>query len=110
MCFRWILSVKHKNLMCLHKTPSGCSSLMKRTIEPDNDKEDKRDINSKSMLPPINTVAKRRSVLDDNTHGPGNIPHGALSKIRFPNLSRALHLKTDTNTRKWVSSLYHVIA
>ena len=28
MYFRWITSVKHNNLMCLHKTPSGCSLLM----------------------------------------------------------------------------------
>ena len=28
MCFRWIISVKHKNPICLHTTPSGCILLL----------------------------------------------------------------------------------
>ena len=46
----------------------------------DNTQENKKDVKSKSILPAVNTVAKRRSVLNDNKYGPGNRPHWALSK------------------------------
>ena len=38
--------------------------VLKRVIGSDNIQEDKRDVNSKSISPPVNTVAKQRSVLD----------------------------------------------
>ena len=50
---------------------------------------------------------QRPHVLDDNRYGPGNRPHWALSRTRFPNLIRALNTEPDMDTRKRVSSLYH---
>ena len=52
---------------------------------------------------------KSKDVLDDNTYGPDNRPHWVLNKTRFPNLIRALNLEPDMDTRKRISSLYHVI-
>ena len=46
-------------------------------------------------------------LLNDNKYGSGNRSHWALSRIRFPNLIRALNTETNMNTRKRVSSLYH---
>ena len=81
--------------------------VLKRAMGSDNIQENKKDVNSKSILPTVNTVAKQRSVLDDNKYGPGNRPHLALRKTRFENLSRVLNTEPDMNTRKWVLSLYH---
>jgi hypothetical protein len=80
--------------------------VLRRAIGPAEEQEHKTDVNSKSISP-VNTVAKRRSVLDDNRYGPGNRPHWALSRTRFPNLIRALNTEPDMDTRKRVSSLYH---
>ena len=83
--------------------------MLKRAIGSDNMQEDKRDVNSKSIFPPVHTVAKQRSVFDDNKYGPGNKPPWALSKTRFPYLIKAVNLETDRDTRKRISSLYHTI-
>ena len=81
--------------------------VLNRAIESADDQEHKTVVKSKSFSPPVDTVAKRRSLLDDNRYGPGNIPHWALSRTQFPNLSRALNTEPDMNTCKQVSSLYH---
>jgi hypothetical protein len=47
--------------------------------------------------------------LDDNKYGPGNRPHWALSRTRFPNLIKALNTEPNMGIRKRVSSLYHEI-
>ena len=78
-----------------------------RAMGPVEDQEHKMGVKSKSISPPVNTVAKRRNVLDDDRYGPGNRPHWAFSRTRFPNLSRALNTEPDTNTHKRVLSLYH---
>ena len=62
--------------------------VLKRAIGSVDIQEIKRDANSKSIFPPLNTVAKRRSVTDDNKYGPGNRPHWALNKTQFSNLMR----------------------
>ena len=72
-----------------------------------DDQEHKKSVKSKLISPPVKTVAKQRSVLDDNRYGPGNRPHWAISRIRFPNLIKALNMEPDINTRKQVFSLYH---
>ena len=83
------------------------SNVLRRAIGPAEDQEHKTGAKSKSISPHVNTVAKQRSVLDDNRHGPGNRSHWALSRTRFPNLIRALNTEPDMDTRKRVSSLYH---
>ena len=85
-------------------------NVLKRAMGSDNIQENKRDVNSKSILPAVNTVAKRRSVLNDNKYGPGNRPHWALNKTRFPNLIKALNEEPDMGIRKQVSSLYQTLA
>ena len=80
--------------------------VLKQSMGSDDVQENKRDVNSKSILPAVNTVAKRRSVLDDNRYGPGNRPHWAINKTRFPNLIKALNKEPDMVTCKTVSSLY----
>ena len=82
-------------------------NMLRCAIGPAEDQEHKTGVKNKSISPPVNTVAKRRSVLDDNRYGPGNRPHWALSRTRFPNLMRALNTEPDMDTRKRVSSLYH---
>ena len=72
-----------------------------------DNQEHKTGVKSKSISLPVNTVAKQRSVLDDNIYGPGNRPHWALNRTRLPNLSWALKRKPDMNTCKRNSSLYH---
>ena len=37
--------------------------VLKHAMGGDNIQEDERDVNSKSILPPVNTIAKQRSVL-----------------------------------------------
>ena len=51
--------------------------VLKRAMGSDNIQENKRDVNSKSIFPAVNTVAKQRSVLDDNRYGPDNKPYWA---------------------------------
>ena len=80
---------------------------MKCAIGSTDNQEHKRGTKSKYILSPVKTVAKRRSVLDDNKYGPGNRSYWALSRTQFPNLSRALNTESDINIRKQVSSLYH---
>ena len=80
--------------------------VLRRAIGPTEDQEKKMDVMSK-LISLVNTVPKRRSVLDDNRYGPDNRPHWALSRIRFPNLVRALNTELDMDTGKRVSSLYH---
>jgi hypothetical protein len=48
--------------------------VLKHAIGSDGVHDNKRDVNCKSISSPVNTVAKRRSVLNDNTYGPGNRP------------------------------------
>jgi hypothetical protein len=48
-------------------------------------------------------------VLDDTRYGPGNIPHWALNKTRFPNLIKALNQEPDMGTHKRVLSLYQAL-
>ena len=55
--------------------------VLQRAIGPTEDQEYKTNVKSESISP-VNTVAKRRSVLDDNIYGPGNGPHWALSRTR----------------------------
>ena len=74
--------------------------VLKRAIGSTDNQEHKTVVKSKSILPPINRVAKRRSDLDDNKYGPGNRPHWALRRTRFPNLIRALNTEPDMSTRK----------
>ena len=81
--------------------------VLRHVIGPAEDQEHKTGVKSKLISPPVKTVAKRRSVLDDNRYGPGNRPHWALSRTRFPDLIRALNTEPDMVTRKRVSSLYH---
>ena len=50
------------------------------------------------------------SLLNDNRYGPGNRPHWALNKTRFPNLIKALNEEPDMGIRKRVSSLYQALA
>ena len=83
--------------------------VLKRAMGSDNIQENKRDVNSKSILPAVNTVAKQRSVLNDNKYGPGNRPHWALNKTRLPNLIKALNTEPSMGIHKRVSSLYHGI-
>ena len=49
-------------------------------------------------------------LLNDNRYGPGNRPHWALNKTRFPNLIKALNEEPDMGIRKRVSSLYQALA
>ena len=65
-----------------------------------DNQEHEKGVNNKSSLPPVNTVAKRRSVLDDNKYGPGNRPHWALSRTQVLNLIRALNTEPDMNTHR----------
>ena len=81
--------------------------VLRRAIGPAEDREHKTGVKSKSISPPVNTVTKRRRVMDDNIYGPGNRPHWALSRTRFPNLIRVLNTEPDMDTRKRISSLYH---
>jgi hypothetical protein len=83
--------------------------VLRRAIGSDENQEHKKGVKSKSISPSVNTVAKRRSVLDDNKYGPGNRPHWALSRTRFPNLIKALNTEPNMGIRKRVSSLYHGI-
>ena len=83
--------------------------VLKRAMGSDNMQKNKKDVKSKSISPAVNTVAKRRSVLNDNRYGPGNRPHWALNKTRFPNLIKALNEEPDMGIRKRVSSLYQAL-
>ena len=83
--------------------------MLKRAIGSTDDQEHKKGVKSKSILPPVETVAKQRSVLDDNRYEPDDRPHWALSRTGFPNLIRALNTKSDIDTCKRVLSLYHGI-
>ena len=78
-----------------------------RAVGPAEDREYKTGVKSKSISPPVNTVAKQTSVLDANRYGLGNRPQWALSRTRFPNLIKALNTVANRNTHKWVSSSYH---
>ena len=80
--------------------------VLQRAVGPAKDQEHKTNVNSKLILP-VNTVAKQRSVWDDNRYSPGNRPHWALSRIQFPNLIRASNTEPNMNTRKRVLLLYH---
>ena len=51
----------------------------RRAIGPTEDQEHKTDVKSK-LISPVNTVVKRRSLLDDKIYGPGSRPHWALSR------------------------------
>ena len=84
--------------------------VLKRAMGSDNMQKNKKDVKSESISPAVNTVAKRRSVLNDNRYGPGNRPHWALNKTRFPNLIKALNEEPDMGIRKRVSSLYQALA
>ena len=81
--------------------------VLKRAMGSTDDQKRKKDVKSKSILPPVKAIAKQRSVLDDTRYEPGNRPHWALSRNRFQNLIRALNTEPDMNTHKRVSSLYH---
>ena len=83
--------------------------VLKRMMGSGDIQENKRDANSKPILPAVNTVAKRRSVLDDNKYGPGNRPHWAINKTRFPNLIKALNQEPDMGTRNQVLPLYQAL-
>ena len=89
--------------------PKQDLEVLKRAIGSGDVQDNKKDVKSKSILPPVNTVAKLRSVLNDNNYGPGNRPHWAFSKTRFSNLIRALNLEPDMDTRERVSLLCHAI-
>ncbi len=78
-------------------------------MESDNAQENEKDVKSESISPAVNTVAKQRSVLNDNKYSPGNRPHWALNKTRFPNLIKALNKEPDMGIRKQVSSLYQAL-
>ena len=81
--------------------------VLRHAIGPVEDQEHKTGVKSKSISQPVNTVAKQRSVLDDNRYVPGNKPHWVLSRTQFPNPIRALNTEPYMNTRKRISSLYH---
>ena len=107
------LSVEIHTPFLLHKAEvEGVISkqdieVLNRATGSTDDQEHEKGVKSKSVLLPVKTVAKQRNVLDDNKYGPGNRPHWALSRTRFPNLSRALNTEPYMDTRKRVSSLYY---
>ena len=74
--------------------------VLKRAIESTNVHEHKMGVKSKSIPSFAKTVSKQRNVLDDNKYGPGNEPHWALNRTRFPNLIRALNMELNMNIRK----------
>ena len=45
-----------------------------------------------------NTQALYTDLLDDNKYGPGNIPHYAINKTRFPNLIKTLNKESNIGT------------
>ena len=49
--------------------------VLKRTVGSADDQEHKTGVKSKLILPPVNILAKQRTVLNDNIYGPGNRPH-----------------------------------
>ena len=63
-------------------------------------------IDAKYSMTGVNYLNK---VLNDNRYGPGNRPHWALNKTRFPNLIKALNEEPDMGIRKRVSSLYQAL-
>ena len=44
--------------------------VLKRAIGSTDNQEHEKDVKSESILPPVQTVAKRRSVLDDKKYAP----------------------------------------
>ena len=76
-------NVEHRNThsLLLPKTEAeGVLSkqdinVLRRAIGPAEDQEHKTGVRSKSISPPVNTVPKLRSVLDDRRYGPGNRPY-----------------------------------
>ena len=81
-------NIKHRNthpLLLPKAEAKGVISkqdraVLKRAIGSDDIQDNKRDVNCKLILPPVNIITKQRSVLNDNTYGSGNRPHWALSK------------------------------
>ena len=72
--------------------------VLKHAIGSADNQEPRMVVKSKSISSPVNRLAKQRNVLDDNSYGPGNIPHWAPSRTQFPSLSRALNTEPDMNT------------
>ena len=52
--------------------PKQDTDVLKRAMGSTDSQEHKKSVMSNLILPPVETVAKQRSVLDDNRYGPGN--------------------------------------
>ena len=73
------------------------------------EREQMRGIKKRSISRHDEAVAKRRSVLNDTKHGPGNGPHWGSGRSRYPNLIRALTEESDPRKRRTLGESHRLI-